>query len=317
MKKHELNKNEIKKQFTEQEADALAVAFAEVLNLIHIEHGATLAEKFKAKRTKTAEAVGDLFGLPYISASIDNEAAAIWNTNTSAELIGVEGFSFRGLAVGDGGEFVGIFQQHNEQGEEVGAARFLILETLGEFIAEEQSKNHEAERVAHLESVNQFRATAREILPKACAVLEKYRGKRWGDTTRAKIWEELRALSVDGVAASATWGAYWLDLEIYKSRNGSGLAASFSWRFDQEANTPAEEITPSAKHWDKLANINIKEHRRELVAMVAEIEKTAERLGQLIEAYNNEARGKGYKKADNLSKWGVNLADLTSRELDA
>ena len=315
MKKYELNQNEIKKQFTEQEADALAVAFAEVLNLIHIEHGATLAEKFKAQRTKTAEAVGDLFGLPYISASIDNEAAAIWNTNTSAELIGLEGFSFRGLAVGNGGEFVGIFQQHNEQGEEVGAVRFLILETLGEFIAEEQKKNHEAERVAHLERVNEFRATAREILPKACQVLERYRGKRWGEQTRAKIWEELRNLNAGGVSVSCSWDAYWLDLDMEKNHNNTGLRVSFSWKFDSENKTPAEEITPTAAHLEKLQAINIKTHRREFVALLEEIEQTAEKLAQLMEIYNTSARGKGYA-CEMLSKYGASLDRLSRRDLD-
>lgn len=316
MKKYEIKIEELKKEITEKEANALACALL-YNHFIIITHGAEVGEVLRARKKGTAEAAGDLFGLPYISNSVNNEGAALWNTNTSAELAGLSGLKFLGVSINNAGEFVGLFQEHNEQGEEVGAVRCLYLDLLGEFIAENQKKAHEAERVAHLESVNQFRATAREILPKACAVLERYRGKRWGDTTRAKIWEELRALSVEGVTASATWGAYWLDLEIYKSRNGSGLAASFSWRFDQEANTPAEEITPSAKHWDKLANISIKDHREKMAGIIQAMEKRAAELAQLIDEYNNEARGKGYKKADNLSKWGVNLADLTSRELDA
>jgi hypothetical protein len=316
MEKYEIKIDELKKEFTEEEAEALALEFCSVLDCIHIEHGATPIEKARAKRTRTAEALGDLFGLPYISNSVHDKAAAIWNTNTSAELLGVDGFKFLGLAIGNGGEFVGLFQEHNESGEEVGEVRCLILSNLLKFIADKQKSNHEAERVANLENINQFRKTAREILPKACAILEKYRGKRWGDTTRGKIWDELRTLTADGVTVSASWGSYWLDLEIFKNRNCSGLAASFSWRFDNENNTPAEEITPTAKHFEKLANINIKEHRRELVATVEEIEKTAEKLKKLIETYNNEARGKGYQKAESLSAWGLNLADLTSRELD-
>lgn len=314
--KKELEFEEIKKELNEEEAEAVAVAFAGVMDYITITHGATIGEKLKAKRTKTAEALGDLFGFPYISNSINNEAGAVWNTNTSAELVGVDGFKFLGLAVGIAGEFVGIFQEHNEKGEEVGAVRFLVLSFLPEFIAKEQKARHEAERVASLENIKQFRKTAREILPKACAVLEKYRGKRWGETTRGKIWDELRALNADGVSVSASWGAYWVDLEIIKTRNRSGLSASFSWKFDNQNNTPAEEITPSAQHWEKLADIDTKEHRQKICEIIEEIEKTAAELGQLIEAYNKEARGKGYQKADNISRWGVNLADLTRRDLD-
>ena len=46
------------------------------------------------------------------------------------------------------------------------------------------------------------------------------------------------------------------------------------------------------------------------------MEKTAEKLGALIDEYNHEARGKGYQKAENLTRWGVNLADITARDLD-
>lgn len=314
--KKELFLKEIKKELNKEEAEAVAVAFAGVLDYVTITHGATILEKLKAKRTKTAEALGDLFGFPYISNSINNEAGALWNTNTSAELVGLDGFEFLGLAVGVNGEFVGIFQEHNEKGEEVGAVRFLVLSYLPEFIAKEQRARHEAERVASLENIQQFRKTAREILPKACAVLEKYRGKRWGETTRGKIWEELRELNTNGVSVSASWGRYFVDLEIVKSRNSAGLSVSFSWKFDSQNNTPAEEITPSAQHLAMLAEFSIKEHRRKVRGIIEEIEKTAEKLGQLIEAYNEEARDKGYRKAGNISKWGLNLADLTRKDLD-
>lgn len=317
MGKYEIKINELKKEFNDTEAEALGFNLLKNLDYITVTQGAEPFAKAKTKRSGTLEALEYLFGLPYISNSVNNEGAALWNTNTSAELLGLSNtFKFLGVAVGNGGELVGLFQELNHNGDEVGEVRALILDKLGEFIAEKQKKGHEAERVAHLESVNQFRATAREILPKACAVLEKYRGKRWGDTTRGKIWDELRALGVDGVTVSASWGSYWVDLEIFKNRNRSGLGASFSWKWDNENNTPAEEIEPTDKHFEKLANINIKEHRRELVTIVEDIEKTAEKLKNLIESYNNEARGKGYQKAESLSAWGLNLADLTSRELD-
>lgn len=316
MSKYELKTTELKKEFNEEDAEALAVAFCDALDYIYISHGASIIEKAKTKRTRTAEALGDLFGLPYISNSVEGEAAALWNTNTSAELLGLDCFKFLGLAVGNSGEFVGLFQEHNENGEEVGGVRCLVLSLLPEFIAKTQKNAHEAERVANLESINKFRTIAAEILPKACAILEKYRGKRWGETTRAKIWDELRALNSGGVVVSASWSNYWLDLEIYKNRNRSGLFVSFSWKFDRENNTPAEEVKPNAEQLEKLTQINIKEHRRELVAIIEEMEKTAEKLAGLIDKYNKEAGGKGYQKANNISRWGLNLSNITRRELD-
>jgi hypothetical protein len=316
MKKFEIKITELKKEFTESEAEALAVAFCGVMDCIYISHGATIIEKAKTKRAGTVEALGDLFGFPYISNSVEGEAAAIWNTNTSAQLLGLDCFKFLGLAVGNSGEFVGLFQEHNENGEEVGGVRCLVLSSLLEFVAETQKNIHEAERVASLKNINNFRKTAAEILPKACAILEKYRGKRWGETTRAKIWDELRKLETDGVQVWASWSDYWLDLEIYKNRNRSGLRVSFSWKFDRENNTPAEQITPNAEQLAKLEQINIKKHRRDIVAVIGEMEKTAQKLAELIEVYNNETRGKGYQKADNISRWGLNLSDLNRRELD-
>lgn len=316
--KKEIKIKELKKEFSEQEAEKLAANLLKNLDSIYISQGATPIEKAKAKRAGTVEAVDYLFGLPYVSNSVEGTAAALWNTNTSAELLGADVFRFLGVAVGNGGEFVGLFQEHDQSGAEVGKVRCLVLDYLGEFVREYNERKHEAERVQKLANLNEFRATIRECLPKVCQILEKYRGKRWGEATKEKIRAELHDLTTKpgGVSVSFSCGSYWLDVNFYKGfAYNSGI--SFSWKWDEENNTPAEEITPSDDQLKIIAEIEIKSHRQKIGGIIEEIEKTAEKLGQLIEAYKNEARGKGYKAADNLSKWGVNLPDLTRRELDA
>ena len=316
MKKYEIKISELKKEITETEADALACNLLFNIAYLHITHGATIMEKYKAQKVGTPEAAGDLFGLPYISNSVNNEAAALWNTNTSAELVGGGCFKFLGVAVGNGGEFVGLFQEHNESGEEVGAVRCLILDNLADFIADRAQKIHEAERREKLAALNQYHATIREQLPKACAVLEKYRGKRWGAATLDKIRAELKELNRDGVSVWASVGSYWVDLEFTKgSAWGNSWSVSFKW--DTENNTPAEEITPPAQAWDKLQPIQIKEHRAMLAGYIKEIEKTAEHLTQLIKLYQGETRGKGYGYfAENISPYGVDLSRLNAAYLD-
>lgn len=315
--KKEIKIKELKKEFNEQEAENLAANLLKNLDSIYISQGATPIEKARTKRAGTVEAVEYLFGLPYVSNSVEGTAAALWNTNTSAELLGADAFRFLGVAVGNGGEFVGLFQEHDQSGAEVGGVRCLVLDYLGEFVRTYNKKKHEAERVQKLENLNEFRATVREYLPKVCQILEKYRGKRWGETTKEKIRAELHDLTTKpgGVSVSFSCG-YWLDVKLYKGfAYNSGI--DFSWKWDEENNTPAEEITPSESHFKKIENIEIKSHRQKIGGIIEEIEKTAEKLGQLIEEYNNEARGKGYRAANNLSRWGVNLPNLTRRELDA
>lgn len=324
----ELKIEELKKEFTAEEAEALAVAFAigggEVggvapLDFIQITHGAEPLDKWKTKnktkRTKTAEALGDLFGLPYVSASVDGEAAALWNTNTSAALVGLERFRFLGLAVGNGGEYVGLFQEFNKSGEEVGGVRCLVLAFLVDFLAEQEKKDHEAERVEKLEKLRKTRATVRQMLPKACEILEKYRGKRWGETTREKIRQELNAQALGGVSVGFSVGAYWLYVNFYEGQNWA-RPLSFCFKWDEENNTPAEEIKPTAEQVERVADFNTKEHREKLGAILEEIEKTAEKLGQLMEKYNAETEGKNYRNGQPLSKYGLDLADLTRRNLD-
>lgn len=315
--KKEIKVKELKKEFNKQEAENLAANLLKNLDSIYISQGATPIDKARAKKAGTVEAVEYLFGLPYVSNSVEGMAAALWNTNTSAELLGADAFRFLGVAVGNGGEFVGLFQEHDQSGAEVGGVRCIVLDYLGEFVRIYNKKKHEAERVQKLENLNEFRATIREYLPKVCQTLEKYRGKRWGEATKEKIRAELHDLTTKpgGVSVSFSCGCYWLDVKFYKGfAYNSGI--DFSWKWDEENNTPAEEIRPSESQLKKIEEIEIKSHRQKIGGIIEEIEKTAEKLGQLIETYNNEARGKGYRAADNLSRWGVNLPNLTRRELD-
>ena len=329
MKNYEIKISKLKKEFTEAEAEALAVAFAigggnlgEVvpLDCVIITHGAEPLAKWKTKnttkRTKTAEALGDLFGLPYVSNSVEGEAAALWNTNTSAHLAGLDGFKFLGLAIAESGEGVGLFQEHNTNGEEVGGVRCLVLSSLLDFVAEQSQKQHEAERVQKLEKLNSFRATVRQMLPKVCQILDKYRGKRWGEQTKDKIRAELKETHSEGVSVSFSVSGCWLDVQFVRGFAYAHGLGGFSWKWDNENNTPAEEIKPTAQQLEGLANIEIKEHRQKIKALIQEMEKTAQKLGALIDEYNSEARGKGYQKAESLSRWGVDLENLTSRELD-
>ena len=317
MKKYEIKAEELKKEITEQEAEALACALL-FNNYIIITRGADFSDLVKARRAKregTAEAAGNLYGLPYISNSVDGEGAALWNTNTSAELAGLPGFSFLGVSIDNAGEFVGIFQNHTESGEEVGGVRCLYLDKLGEFIAHEQHKEHEATKAAQLERINKEREEIRERLPQVCAIFEKYRGKRWGEATRGAILDQLKELNGDTIRPSFSTSAYWLDIEFYK-RNSYTTAAKFSYKWETQNNTPAEEITPRAADLEKVAKINIKDHRRKMRELVQTMEQKAAELAALIDEYNKEGRGKGYKMADNLSKWGVKLPEITARNLD-
>ena len=317
MTKYEIKAEELKKEFDDTEADALAGALL-FNKYIIITRGADFSDLVKARRAKregTAEAAGDLYGLPYISNSVNNEGAALWNTNTSAELAGFDGFKFLGVSISNAGEFVGLFQAHNDQGEEVSGVRCLLLDKLGEFIAHNQKKEHEATKAAQLERINKEREEIRERLPQVCAIFEKYRGKRWGEATRRAILDQLKELNGETIRPSFSTSAYWLDIEFYK-RNSYTSAAAFSYKWDASNNTPAEAITPRAADLEKVAHIAIKDHRRKMRDLVQEMETTAAKLAQLIDQYNEEARGKGYKMADNLSKWGVKLPEITARDLD-
>lgn len=324
----ELKIEELKKEFTNEEAEALAVAFAiggdalrdvPPMDLIKILHGAEPLEKWRTKnqtkRTKTAEALGDLFGFPYVSASVNGEAAALWNTNTSAALVGLERFRFLGLAVGQNGEGVGLFQEHNKQGDEVGGVRCVVLAFLPEFLTEQTQKDHEAERVAELETIRETRATVRQMLPKACEILEKYRGKRWGESTREKIRQELNAQAVGGVSVGFSTYKYLLEINFYRGQNWA-RPLSFCFKWDEDKNTPAEEIKPTAEQLERVADFNTEEHREKLGAIIEELEKTAERLGELIEQYNTETRGKNYRNGQPLSKYGADITDFARRNLD-
>lgn len=313
--KREIKTEELKEHFTEQEAEALALALLKNLNNIYIKTGAEFLDTFRARKKGTAGACFDLFGLPYLSQSVNGKAAALWNTNTAAHLIGFDVFEFLGVAIGNGGEFVGLFQEHNANGEEVGGVRCLILDTLQEFQAEEIRRRKEEAKAEELTNHNKRNAEILAHLPKVCEIFNKYRGKRWGETTRDKIRQEMDALKIgEGLRAFFVTDGYYLKLEYVQRYNYAG-SVSFLWQWDTDKNEPAGEIKPNARDLERLQPVKIKQHRAKLQKITEEIEKHAKKLTELIDQYNQETSGKPYKRRKTAQKYGVNLSDLTARDL--
>lgn len=313
--KKEIKIDDLKENFTEQEAEALALALLNNSNNIYISNGGEFLDTFRARNKGTAGACFDLFGLPYISQSVNGKAAALWNTNTAAHLIGLDVFEFLGVAIGNGGEFVGLFQEHNANGEEVGGVRCLILDTLQEFQREEIRRRKEAAKVEELTNHNKRNAEILAHLPKVCEIFNKYRGKRWGETTRDKIKKEIDALKIgEGLRAFFVVDGYYLNLKYIQHYNYAG-GVSFWWQWDTDKNEPAGEIKPNARDLGKLQPVEIKQHRAKLQKIAEEMEKHAQKLAELIDQYNEETSGKPYKRRGNTKKYGVNLSDLNARDL--
>ena len=86
----EIKINQLKKEFTEEESAELQKAFLNKIFNIDILAGGNhndVMNAYAAGKRGNLEPLGYLFGFPYISNSVNDTAAAIWNTNTSAELI--------------------------------------------------------------------------------------------------------------------------------------------------------------------------------------------------------------------------------------
>ena len=313
---------DLKKEMTEQEAAELAVSVvcSAFICSDAENRGGNYSALLKAKRNNDREKLEALafnwFGFPYISQSVNGKAAAIWNTNTAASLGNFPSVAFRGAALTNDGQAVGIFQEHNENGEEVGAVLLLLIEELPTYVSKKITEEHEKNRIKQLESVNEFRKKAAELLPKACQILENHRGKRWGKLTRDKIREELREITPAVLCCWVSVEYKTIYLTIKKQYGLTSLL--FYWSFDDEKNTPAEEIKPTARDWEKVQAVEVKPHRQKIKKLIKEMETKAAELKKTIEEYRTATADLDdvYKYRAKASTISPNICDFTSYYLD-
>ena len=296
-----LKNEDLKKDLTEEEVNAVYIGL--VKGAVAYAGTSSFRDYLTAKYKEDADALHEILQGCYISNSLENEAGAVWFPNetlTAAE----KPFPVRAAALTKAGAVAVLVDVKNKN-------KLIPLDDLPALVQNEMNTEHEEKKMKRLKELNDFKTTSSELLPKLCAVLESYRGKRWGAGTLVKIHQDFREITPAGFASFISLSGCWLQLTIKK---GYSFEKTFLFKFNEKENTPAEPVAPTHTQLDKLKPIDIKTHRKEIKKTIKEIQKTAEDLQRLLKVYTATAPEEVYKYRNEATR--INLYRLTDYYLD-
>lgn len=243
--------------------------------------------------------VGDLFGFPYTSSG---EFAAIWNTNTQARLNVncIPSLYFKAIAAAARSSAMRMFKKFD--------FIFIFVDEADNYYyfsgAEFADVERKLERLDRAASLAQFAQDVNEVMPKVEKVLTKYNGKKLGEKTRDKIFEELREIGDNAAQKLNIWLNYYYNVIEFSTRY-NGITKSAYMNFYDDKNN-IMDFSDDARI-QPFPEFDPVEALTRLDAQAAKVKEAAAALLPVIEEYNEAAK---LLDVENINKFGADLYTL-------
>lgn len=241
----------------------------------------------------TIEKLENLFGLAYTSSG---EFAAIWNTNTQARARYGAPIYFQGVALDENGQAVLIFHKPNKN---------KIETTLYFYDFEFAAYQERAKSLENAKKYTDQQKSANKLAAEVWEILQQYNGKQYGDKTRSAINDKIRVKAQENGGGSVSLQtnyshANYINIKYFNNE------FYFACKFLTTSNTIQTEQAPTPQQENNGAQIWEKLQKQQKT-----IQKKAQELKQLIEAYNTEAVKINQRPKASETIYSIDLARLS------